>query len=65
MYLSDLDTPHETDTQKKMLARQSARIRSDFFNGKRKLSQSITEVMLESEEEEDLGVEPPYSYVGE
>jgi hypothetical protein len=65
MYLSDLDTPHETDSQKKLVARQAARIRSDYFDSKRKLSQSITEAMLEKEEAVDLGQGPPYVYAGE
>lgn len=65
MYLSDLDAHHITDFDTKETARQSARVRSDFFDSKRKLSQSLTEVLLEVETSVDFGLAPPYLYTGE
>jgi len=63
MYISDLDTPHETDPEKKELARQAGRIRSDFFDTKRRLEQSITEKVLEKAAKVSLGIPPDYIYV--
>ena len=63
MYISDLDTPHETDPEKKEVARQAGRIRSDFFDAKRRLEQSITETILEKADKINLGIPPEYIYV--
>jgi hypothetical protein len=63
MFLSDLDTHHETDPDKKDIARQAGRIRSDYFDNQRKLTQSITEVILEEADEVSYGVPPEYIYI--
>jgi len=65
MYISDLDTPYETDNDKKDIARQSGRLRSDYFDNRRKLSQSLTEVMLEEAEKPSLGIPPDYTYTND
>ena len=62
MFISDLDTPHETDPDKKEVARQAGRIRSDFFDAQRKLEQSITETILEKADKVFLGAPPEYIY---
>jgi hypothetical protein len=63
MFLSDLDTHHETDPEKKEIARQSGRIRSDYFDNQRKLAQSITEVILEEADKVSYGIAPEYIYI--
>jgi hypothetical protein len=62
MYLADLDTHHETDPEKKEIARQAGRIRSDFFDHKRRLNQSITDVILEKADRVTYGIKPEYVY---
>jgi hypothetical protein len=62
-YLSDLDSPQETDQSKKDIARQAGRIRSDYFDNQRRLNQSITDVILEEAEVVSLGMPPEYVYV--
>jgi hypothetical protein len=62
MYLADLDTHHETDPAKKEAARQAGRIRSDFFDHKRALNQSITDVILENADKVTYGITPEYEY---
>ncbi|MGA2975252.1 MAG: hypothetical protein ABSF77_08070 [Spirochaetia bacterium] len=59
---ADLDTPHETDLEKKNVAAQAGRIRSDYFDHKRSLKQSITEVILEKAKDPKLGIPPEYIY---
>lgn len=59
---ADLDTPHETDMEKKNVAAQAGRIRSDYFDHKRSLKQSITEVILEKAKDPKLGIPPEYIY---
>jgi len=58
----DLDKPHETDVDKKNLAAQAGRIRSDFFDAKRRLVQSITEVILEKAKAPTFGIPPDHVY---
>jgi hypothetical protein len=60
--IADLDMPHETDIVKKNLAAQAGRIRSDFFDHKRSLKQSITEVILEKAKDPTFGVPPETIY---
>ena len=62
MFLADLDAHYSNDPEKKEIARQAGRIRSDYFDHKRRLEQSITEVMLEKEENVNMGVTPDYVY---
>jgi len=62
MFISDLDRPHETELRKKEIARQADRIRSDFFDPNRSLTQSLTEVTLEKAEVVPLGVPPEFIY---
>lgn len=64
MYIADLDAPHEDDQHKKEVARQAGRIRSDFFDGKRRLNQSLTDVTLEKAEKVIWGIPPDYVYYG-
>jgi hypothetical protein len=60
--IADLDTPHETNLEKKNLAAQAGRIRSDFFDHKRNLKQSITEVILEKAKDPKFGSPPEHIY---
>ena len=60
--IADLDTPHETDVEKRNVAAQAGRIRSDYFDHKRTLKQSITEVILEKSKEPKFGTPPEYTY---
>jgi hypothetical protein len=60
--IADLDTPHETDIDKRNVAAQAGRIRSDYFDHKRNLKQSITEVILEKARDPKFGTPPEYTY---
>jgi len=62
MFISDLDKPHEIDLGKKEIARQADRIRSDFFDPARSLTQSLTEATLERAEVISMGVPPEFIY---
>lgn len=62
LYISKLDPVHEQEADKRNVARHAARIRSDFFDDTRSLLQSMTDVILESVENPDLGTEPEYTY---
>ena len=61
--IADLDMPHETDIEKKNTAAQAGRIRSDYFDHKRSLRQSITDVILEKAKDPKFG-EPPERVYG-
>jgi len=63
MFFADLDTHYATDHRKKEIARQAGRVRSDFFDNKRRLSQSLTEVLLEKSAKMNMGVIPAYMYI--
>jgi len=63
MFFADLDTHYTTDHRKKEIARQADRVRSDFFDNKRRLGQSLTEVLLEKSAKVNMGVAPAYVYV--
>jgi hypothetical protein len=60
--IADLDTPHEADIEKRNVAAQAGRIRSDFFDHKRNLKQSITEVILEKAKDPKFGIPPETIY---
>lgn len=60
--IADLDMPHETDIDKRNVAAQAGRIRSDFFDHKRNLKQSITEVILEKAKDPKFGTPPEHTY---
>jgi hypothetical protein len=60
--IADLDAPHETNLDKKNLAAQAGRIRSDFFDHKRTLKQSMTEVTLARAKDPKFGTPPEYTY---
>jgi len=60
--IADLDMPHETDNDKRNVAAQAGRIRSDYFDHKRNLKQSITEVILEKARDPKFGTPPEYTY---
>lgn len=60
--IADLDMPGETDIEKRNVAAQAGRIRSDFFDHKRTLTQSITEVILEKAKDPKFGIPPEYVY---
>ena len=60
--IADLDMPHEMDMEKRNVAAQSGRIRSDFFDHKRNLKQSITEVILEKAKDPKFGMPPEHLY---
>ena len=60
--IADIETPHETDLEKRNVASQAGRIRSDYFDHKRSLKQSITEVILEKAKDPKFGIPPEYIY---
>jgi hypothetical protein len=60
--VADLDAPHETNVEKRNVAAQAGRIRSDYFDHTRTLSQSITEVILEKASHPTFGIPPEYTY---
>ncbi len=60
--IADLEKPHETDIGKRDVAAQAGRIRSDFFDATRRLSQSITEVILERAKNPTFGIAPDHVY---
>jgi hypothetical protein len=60
--IADLDAPNETDPAKREVAAQAGRIRSDYFDHKRSLKQSITEVILEKARDPKFGIPPEYTY---
>lgn len=61
-YLAELDTPHETDSAKLAVARQSSRIRSDFFDNSHSLIESMTAVTLAEAENPTFGIKPDHVY---
>ena len=61
-YLSLLDAPHETDSQKLAIARQASRIRSDFFDNNHSLIESMTAVTLAEVENPTFGIKPDHVY---
>lgn len=64
--ITDLDSFVHKDVQERIeLARQASKIRSNFFDNRRKLVQSITDVILERETNPDFGVTPDQMYLGE
>ena len=60
--IADLETPHETNLEKRNLAAQAGRIRSDYFDHKRSLTQSITEVILAKAKDPKFGIPPERVY---
>lgn len=60
--IADLDKPHELDVEKRNVAAQAGRIRSDYFDHTRTLKQSITEVILERAESPSFGIPPEHIY---
>lgn len=56
--LGELDNLNEKDKQKLRVGRQANRIRGDFLDDTRNLSQAITEAVLKKSDEVDLGVLP-------
>jgi len=61
-YIADLDRPHEPDVGKRNVAAQAGRIRSDYFDHTRRLSQSITDVILEKAKSPSFGIPPEHTY---
>ena len=62
--IADLDKPHEQDVRKRDVASQAGRVRSDYFDNARRMSQSITEVILEKAKSPTFGVAPEHTYEG-
>lgn len=62
LYYSQLEKPHETEQNKFDIARQSSRIRSDFFDNSRSLLDSMTETMLQKTDTVTFGNPPEYFY---
>ncbi|HUI69610.1 MAG TPA: hypothetical protein VL354_03750 [Spirochaetia bacterium] len=60
--IADLDKPHEPDVAKRNVAAQAGRIRSDYFDSARRMTQSITEVILEKAPSPDFGTPPDHIY---
>lgn len=58
LFLTELDEDGDINPQKQALARHASRIRSDFFDQKRSLIQSMTEVILRSSDDEGPGISP-------
>ncbi len=60
--IADLDMPHEPDVQKRNVAAQAGRIRSDFFDNTRRMNQSMTDVILEKAKSPSFGTAPDHVY---
>ena len=60
--IADLERPHETNIEKRNVAAQAGRIRSDYFDHNRSLTQSITEVILEKAKDPKFGIPPEHIY---
>ena len=60
--IADLDKPHELDVEKRNVAAQAGRIRSDYFDHTRRLNQSITDVILEKAKAPSFGIPPEHIY---
>ncbi len=62
-FLTELDNDPESSPEMKIVARHASRIRSDFFDQKRSLMQSMTEVMLKKSSDESPGISPERAFV--
>lgn len=60
--IADLDMPHEPDVEKRNVAAQAGRIRSDYFDNSRRMNQSITDVILEKAKSPSFGTPPDHIY---
>jgi len=60
--IADLDKPHEQDVEKRNVAAHAGRIRSDYFDHKRRLNQSMTDVILEKAKAPSFGIPPEHIY---
>lgn len=58
LFLTDLDDDGDMDPAKQAIARQASRIRSDFFDQKRSLIRSMTDVILKKSNDEGPGISP-------
>lgn len=58
LFLTEMDDGGELDTTKIGVARHASRIRSDFFDQKRSLIQSMTDVILQKSADEGPGISP-------
>jgi len=64
--ITDLDSSaHENFQDRIQIARQASKIRSNYFDNRRKLVQSITEIILEKESDPNFGVVPDEMYLSE
>ncbi|MBT4289805.1 MAG: hypothetical protein HOD92_20970 [Deltaproteobacteria bacterium] len=64
--ITDLDSFAHKDFQDRIeIARQASKIRSDYFDNRRKLIQSITEIVLEKDSDPNFGVTPDQMYLSE
>ena len=62
-FISDLDTYTQKYESIIRVARQASRIRSDYFDNRRALVQSITEVILRKDASPQFGVVPDEYYI--
>ena len=62
-FLTELDDDCESSPEMRVVARQASRIRSDFFDQKRSLAQSMTEVALNKSTDEGPGISPEGAFV--
>jgi hypothetical protein len=60
--IAELNMPHEPDVAKREVATQAGRIRSDYFDNARRMSQSITQVILEKAPAPTFGISPEHIY---
>jgi len=63
LYISELDQHHEMDIEKKKIASHASRIRSDFFDSKRSIVQSISSAILEEPKEISSEISPEGVYL--
>jgi len=61
-FISELDNGVEKDEEKLLIAKQADRIRTDFFDSKRSLIKSMTDVLLEKSKDESPGIAPEGVY---
>ncbi len=58
LFLTELDDDKDLNEDKRAVARHASRIRSDFFDQKRSLVQSMTDLILKKSSEEGPGISP-------
>ena len=62
-FLSEMDHGNGSSTEMRAVARHASRIRSDFFDQKRSLIRSMTDVILKKSTDDSPGISPEGTFV--